>query len=112
MSILAVLQVVQAYIGPHNVMCPLPSRMLVDDRYATLACQQRWFGHNAQCGWQRPTPGAPCPRADDAFNKCPPLLERNQWRHAKKKPTYFYLRSSSCANVIQCGKVKVPCKFK
>ena len=47
-----------------------------------------------------------------AFNKCPPLLERNQWRHAKKNPTYFYLSSSSCANVIQCGKVKVPCKFK
>ena len=47
-----------------------------------------------------------------AFNKCPPLLERNQWRHAKKNPTYFYRSSSSCANVIQCGKVKVPCKFK
>ena len=29
----------------------------------------------------------------------------------KKKPTYFYLSSSSCANLIQCGKVKVPCKF-
>ena len=43
---------------------------------------------------------------------CPPLLERNQWRHAKKKPTYFYLSSSSRVNVIQCGKVKVPCKFK
>ena len=47
-----------------------------------------------------------------AFNKCPLLLERNQWRHAKKKPTYFYLGSRSCANVIQCGQVKVPCKFK
>ena len=46
-----------------------------------------------------------------AFNKCPPLLERNQWRHAKKT-NYFYLSSSSCANVIRCGKVKVPCKFK
>ena len=41
MSILAVLQVAQAYGGPHNVMSPLPSRMLVDDRYATMACQQR-----------------------------------------------------------------------
>ena len=41
MSILAVLQVAQAYSGPHNVMCPLPSRMLVDDRHATMACQQR-----------------------------------------------------------------------
>ena len=41
MSILAVLQVAQAYNGPHNVMSPLPSRMLVDDRYATMACQQR-----------------------------------------------------------------------
>ena len=41
MSILAVLQVAQAYHGPHNVMSPLPSRMLVDDRYATMACQQR-----------------------------------------------------------------------
>ena len=40
-SILAVLQVVKAYSGPHNVMSPLPSRMLVDDRYATMACQQR-----------------------------------------------------------------------
>ena len=30
----------------------------------------------------------------------------------KKNPTYFYLSSSSCANVIQCGEVKVPCKFK
>ena len=33
MSILAVLQVAQAYSGPHNVMSPLPSCMLVDDRY-------------------------------------------------------------------------------
>ena len=41
MSILAVLQVAQTYSGPHNVMSPLPSRMLVDDRYATMACQQR-----------------------------------------------------------------------
>ena len=41
MSILAVLQVAQAYSGPHNVMSPLPSRMLVDDCYATMACQQR-----------------------------------------------------------------------
>ena len=41
MSILAVRQVAQAYTGPHNVMSPLPSRMLVDDRYATMACQQR-----------------------------------------------------------------------
>ena len=41
MSILAVLQVAQAYSGPHNVMSPLPSRMLADDRYATMACQQR-----------------------------------------------------------------------
>ena len=41
MSILAVLQVAQAYSGPHNVMSPLPSRMVVDDRYATMACQQR-----------------------------------------------------------------------
>ena len=41
MSILAVLQVAQAYSGPHNVMSPLPSRMPVDDRYATMACQQR-----------------------------------------------------------------------
>ena len=40
-SILAILQVAQAYNGPHNVMSPLPSRMLVDDRYATMACQQR-----------------------------------------------------------------------
>ena len=40
-SILAVLQVAHAYSGPHNIMCPLPSRMLVDDRYATMACQQR-----------------------------------------------------------------------
>ena len=24
-----------------------------------------------------------------AFNKCPPLLERNQWRHAKKNPLIF-----------------------
>ena len=24
-----------------------------------------------------------------AFNKCPPLLERNQWRHAKKKSLTF-----------------------
>ena len=37
-SILAVLQVAQAYSGPHNVMSPLPS---LDDRYATMACQQR-----------------------------------------------------------------------
>ena len=41
MSILAVLQVAQAYSGPHNVMSPLPSRMLVDGRYTTMACQQR-----------------------------------------------------------------------
>ena len=41
MSILAVLHVAQAYSGPHNVMSPLPSRMLVDDRYATMASQQR-----------------------------------------------------------------------
>ena len=41
MSTLAVLQVAQAYSGPHNVMSPLPSCMLVDDRYATMACQQR-----------------------------------------------------------------------
>ena len=41
MSILAVLQVAQAYSGPHNVMSALPSRMLVDDRYATMACQHR-----------------------------------------------------------------------
>ena len=41
MSILAILQVAQAYSGPHNVMSPLPSRMPVDDRYATMACQQR-----------------------------------------------------------------------
>ena len=41
MSILAVLQVAQAYSGPHNVMAPLPSRMLVDGRYTTMACQQR-----------------------------------------------------------------------
>ena len=47
-----------------------------------------------------------------AFNMCPLLLGRNQWRHAKKKTNYFYLTGSSCANVIQCGKVKVPCKFK
>ena len=30
----------------------------------------------------------------------------------KRKPTYFYLTSSSCANVLQCRKVKVACKFK
>ena len=47
-----------------------------------------------------------------AFNKCPPLLEGNQWRHVKKKPIDFYLANSSCANVLQCGKVKVACKFK
>ena len=41
MSILAVLQVAQAYSGPHDVMYPLPSRMLVDHRYTTMACQQR-----------------------------------------------------------------------
>ena len=41
MSVLAVLQVAQAYSEPHNVMSPLPSRMLVDDHYATMACQQR-----------------------------------------------------------------------
>ena len=41
MLILAVLQVAQAYSGRHNAMSPLPSRMLVDDRYATMACQQR-----------------------------------------------------------------------
>ena len=41
MSIVAVPQVAQAYSGPHNVMSPLPFRMLVDDRYATMACQQR-----------------------------------------------------------------------
>ena len=41
MSILAVHQVAQANSGPHNVMSPLPSCMLVDDRYATMACQQR-----------------------------------------------------------------------
>ena len=41
MSILAVLQVAQAYSGPPNVMSPLPSCMLVDDRYATMAGQQR-----------------------------------------------------------------------
>ena len=41
MPILAVLQIAQAYSGPHNVMPQLPSRMLVDDRYATMACQQR-----------------------------------------------------------------------
>ena len=29
-----------------------------------------------------------------------------------KTTNYVYLSSSSCANVIQCGKVKVPCKFK
>ena len=40
MSILAVLQVAQACSGPHNVMSPLPCRMLVDDRYTTMACQQ------------------------------------------------------------------------
>ena len=45
------------------------------------------------------------------FNKRPPLLERDEWRHAKKN-TYFYLGSSSCANVIQCGKAKVPRNFK
>ena len=41
MPILAVLQAAQAYNGPHNVMSPLPSRMLVHDPYATMACQQR-----------------------------------------------------------------------
>ena len=41
MSVLTVLQVAQVYSGPHNVMSPLPSRKLVDDRYATMACQQR-----------------------------------------------------------------------
>ena len=41
MSILAVLQVAQAYSGPHNVITPLPSRMLIDDRYTTMACQQK-----------------------------------------------------------------------
>ena len=40
MSILAVRQVAQAYNGPRNDMSPLPSRMLVDDCYATMACQQ------------------------------------------------------------------------
>ena len=37
MSILTVLQVSQAYSGPHNVMAPLPSRMLGDGRY------KAWF---------------------------------------------------------------------
>ena len=23
--------------------------------------------HNAQCGWQHPAPGAPCPRSDDCI---------------------------------------------
>ena len=41
MSILASLHVAQAYSGPHNVMSPLPSRKLVDDRDATMACQQK-----------------------------------------------------------------------
>ena len=27
-----------------------------------------------------------------AFNKCPPLLERNQWHHAKKNPLTFISR--------------------
>ena len=40
MSILGVLQVAQPYSGTHNIMSPLPSRMLVDDRYATMACPQ------------------------------------------------------------------------
>ena len=40
MSILAVLEVAQAYSGTHSVMPSLPSAMLVDDRYATMACQQ------------------------------------------------------------------------
>ena len=30
----------------------------------------------------------------------------------QKKTNYFYLSSSSCANVIKCAKVKVTCKFK
>ena len=41
MSFPAVLQFAQAYSGPHNVMSPFPSRMLVDDRNAAMACQQR-----------------------------------------------------------------------
>ena len=41
MSIPAVLHVAQAYSGTHNVMSPLPSRMLVDDRHTTMGCQQR-----------------------------------------------------------------------
>ena len=40
MSILAALQVAEAYSRPHNVMSPLPSRMLVDDRHTPMACQQ------------------------------------------------------------------------
>ena len=47
MSILAILRVARAYSGPHNVMTPLPSRMLVVDHYATMACQQRLFLTNA-----------------------------------------------------------------
>ena len=38
---MAVLHVAQAYSGLHNVISPLPSRILVDDRYATMAWQQR-----------------------------------------------------------------------
>ena len=67
MSILAVLQVVQAYSGPHNVMCPLPSRMLVDDHYATMACQQKWLDKMLNVGISAPRQGAPCPRADDCI---------------------------------------------
>ena len=37
MAISAVLHVAQAYNGPHNVMSPVSSRKLVDDRYAAMA---------------------------------------------------------------------------
>ena len=40
MSIVVVTPVAQAYSGLQNVMSPLPPRMLVVDRYATMACQQ------------------------------------------------------------------------
>ena len=36
-------------------------------------------------------------------------------KHANKikfATSYFYLNSSSCANFIQCSKLKVTCKFR
>ena len=63
-------------------------------------------------GGSAPRQGPPCPRADDCIEQVSPATGEKSMAPCKKKPTYLYLTSSSCGNVLECGKVKVACKFK